>query len=70
MVSKLGKYDKYILAVIFFIMVPLYGSYYKIPPLGEIGYKSSILEYESINVGESISIPINPPGWFLVLTKK
>lgn len=69
-VSQLGKYDKYILAVMFFIMAPLYKSYYKISALDEVGYMNSIVKYESINVGESMSIPINPPGWYLVLTKK
>ncbi|MGL5098757.1 MAG: hypothetical protein ACRC6B_01775 [Fusobacteriaceae bacterium] len=69
-VSRLGRYAKIILATITIAMLPLYYSYYKIPAMEEVGYRNGVIGYESLSVGESISIPINPPGWFLTLIKQ
>lgn len=61
---------KYIAITLFVCMIPLCASYFAIQPLVDFGYKGYITRFESTSSGVSVYIPINPPGWNMVLKKK
>lgn len=61
---------KYIAITLFVCMIPLFASYFAIQPLVDVGYKEHITRFESTSSVGSVSIPINPPGWNMVLKKK
>jgi hypothetical protein len=39
------------------------------PPLADLGYRSAVRRYEEAPPGSSVVIPINPPGWKMVLVR-
>lgn len=69
LVSRLGRFALTGLLLLTIFMLPLYASYFKIPPLAEVGYKEKINRFQQLPKGETMVIDINPPGWKMQLTR-
>lgn len=69
LVSRLGRFAPTGLLLLSMVMLPLYTTYFEIPPLAEVGYKDQIARFQTLPKGKTMAIDINPPGWKMQLSR-
>ena len=65
-----GKFLYLLVAPIFSACIFFMVQQFRMPPLIDTGYKSSVNSFNSLEKGRSIHIPINPEGFSMELIKK
>ena len=70
-VEKIGGWwNKTVRDAVVILIFVLLGANCRIPQLPDVGYKQAIERFDKAERGDTVMIPLAPPGWYMELMKK